>query len=91
MQPHATPLRPTIALPPTTTRRMTAHITPDLADLTRLSIRQVSALVGLCDQAIRDRIKSGKFPAADHRDGPRCVRWSAGLIRQYLAATRLPQ
>lgn len=88
---HITPLRTTITTVPPTPTRMTAHIAPDLADLTRLSIRQVSALVGLCDQAIRDRIKSGKFPAADHRDGPRCVRWSAGLIRQYLAATRLPQ
>lgn len=89
--PQAAPLCPTSAVAPTTSARMSAHIAPELADLTRLSIRQVSALVGLCDQAIRDRIKASKFPAADHRDGPRCVRWSAGLIRQWLAATRTPQ
>lgn len=89
--PKVTPLRQTIAVAPINPTRMTAHIAPELADLTRLSMRQVSALVGLSDQAIRDKIKAGKFPAADHRDGPRCVRWSAGLICQYLAATRLPQ
>lgn len=85
---QVTPLHPAITTVPTTPARMTAHIAPDLADLTRLSIRQVSALVGLCDQAIRDRIAAGKFPPADYRDGPRCVRWSAGLIRQWLDATR---
>ncbi|MEY4908918.1 MAG: hypothetical protein RL260_2636 [Pseudomonadota bacterium] len=87
MQAHTTQIRKSITIVPTTPARTTAHIAPDLADLTRLSIRQVSALVGLCDQSIRDRIKSGRFPPADHRDGPRCVRWSAGLIRRWLEST----
>lgn len=67
---------------------MTAHIAPELADLARLSIRQVSALVGRCEESIRLMVKAGKFPAPDHRDGPRCVRWSAGLVRQWLESTR---
>lgn len=85
---QATPLRKTIAAAPTAPARMTAHIAPELADLARLSIRQVSALVGRCEESIRLMVKAGKFPAPDHRDGPRCVRWSAGLVRQWLESTR---
>jgi len=65
---------------------------PDhLADLARLDIREVSAIVGLGHQTIRDKIKAGTFPAADYRDGPRCVRWSAGLVKRWLAATSTVQ
>lgn len=88
MQAQLTPLRKTVATAPTAPARMTAHIAPELADLARLTIREVSALVGRCDQSIRDMVKAGRFPAPDHRDGPRCVRWSAGLVRQWLEATR---
>jgi len=66
---------------------MTAHIAPDLADLARLSIKDVAALIGRGEQSIRDMVKAGKFPPPDHRDGPKCVRWSAGLVRRWLEST----
>ena len=91
MQPQRIQPRPIVAVAPLAPARMAAHIAPELADLTRLSMRQVSALVGRCPESIRLMVKAGKFPPPDHRDGPRCVRWSAGLIRQWLDATRLPQ
>lgn len=65
-----------------------ARVSPELADLARLSIKEVAALIGRGEQSIRDMVKSGKFPDADHRDGPRCTRWSAGLVRQWLESTR---
>lgn len=52
-----------------------------------MSIRQVAAVVGRCEQSIRDMVKAGKFPPADHRDGPKCVRWSAGTVRRWLEST----
>ncbi|WP_139330991.1 helix-turn-helix transcriptional regulator [Sphaerotilus natans] len=61
-----------------------------LADMARLSIKEIAALAGLCEQSIRNKIKTGEFPAADYRSGPRCVRWSAGVVRQWLESTRTP-
>ena len=62
-------------------------LTPDLADLVRINIREICALTGYGEQTIRDKIKAGTFPAADFRDGPRCVRWSTGSVRRWLVAT----
>jgi predicted DNA-binding transcriptional regulator AlpA len=81
----------------TATRRAAPHkapkpITPvlasnDLADMQRLTMREVRALVGLSETAIRDKMAAGQFPKPDYRDGPRCVRWSAGLVRLWLEKT----
>lgn len=59
----------------------------DLAELARLTIKEVCALTGRSESSLRELIAAGRFPAADHRDGPRCVRWSAGLVRRWLAQT----
>lgn len=82
MQTQTAPTRKTIA------SHKAPPVTQELADLARLSIKDVAALVRMSEQSIRDRVKAGKFPAPDHRDGLRCVRWSAGLVRQWLEATR---
>lgn len=83
---HATPQATPRRKPALTS--LTAHIAPELAALVLLSVKDVAALVGRGEQTIRDMVKAGKFPPADHRDGPRCVRWSAGLVRQWLESTR---
>lgn len=62
-------------------------VPPDLADLRRLTMREVRALVGLSESAIRERIKAGTFPAPDFVDGPRCTRWSAGAVRRWLGGS----
>lgn len=59
----------------------------DLVELQRLTIREVRVLVGLSESRIRELIAQKRFPAPDYRAGPRCVRWSAGLVRQWLVAT----
>jgi predicted DNA-binding transcriptional regulator AlpA len=59
----------------------------DLADMQRLTMREVRALVGLSETAIRDKMAAGQFPQPEYRDGPRCVRWSAGAVRRWLQAT----
>ena len=82
MQAQVTPLRKF------KTPRPAAPLTQELADLQRLSVKEVAALIGRGEQSIRDMVKADKFPPADHRDGPRCVRWSAGLVRQWLESTR---
>lgn len=73
---------------PASARTAASRVSPELADLARLSVKDVAALIGRGEQSIRDMVKAGKFPPADHRDGPRCVRWSAGLVRQWLESTR---
>lgn len=67
--------------------RSAPTVSQELADLARLSIRDVSALVRLGEQTIRDRVKAGRFPAADFKDGTRCTRWSAGSIRRWLESS----
>lgn len=59
----------------------------DLADLQRLSMKEVRALVGRSESSIRDLIAAGRFPQPDYRDGPRCVRWNAGTVRRWLEST----
>jgi predicted DNA-binding transcriptional regulator AlpA len=58
-----------------------------LAELRRLTIREVCSLVGRSESSLREMIAVGRFPKPDYRDGPRCVRWSAGLVRRWLART----
>lgn len=68
-------------------RTVPALASPDLADMQRLSMRELRALVGMSESAIRDRMAAGRFPQPDYRDGPRCVRWNAGTVRRWLEAT----
>lgn len=63
----------------------------ELTDQQRLTMREVRAMVGLCDSTIRAKIAAGKFPQPDYRDGTRCVRWSVGAVRRWLQATSLQQ
>jgi predicted DNA-binding transcriptional regulator AlpA len=75
---------------PTTQRRQKAAIPQglgDLAELARLTIKEVCTLVGRSESSLREMIAAGRFPQPDYRDGPRCVRWSAGLVRRWLAQT----
>lgn len=73
--------------PATPPRKAPTLAAPGLADLQRLTMHEVRALVGLSESTIRDKIKAGTFPAADFVDGPRCTRWSAGLVRRWLEST----
>lgn len=66
-------------------------VTPELADLARLEIGAVCSLVGIRETRLRELIRAGRFPQPDYRDGPRCVRWSAGLVRRWLEETRQVQ
>jgi predicted DNA-binding transcriptional regulator AlpA len=81
---QAAPHKPRIA---PKASRTPALASPDLADLQRLTIKEVQALAGRSETSLRDLIAAGRFPPADYRDGPRCVRWSAGLVRRWLQAT----
>jgi len=62
-----------------------------LADLARLDFKEVMSLVGIGQTRLREMIAAGRFPQPDYRDGPRCVRWSAGLVRRWLEATSTAQ
>ncbi len=62
------------------------HIPPDLM---RLDIHEVSRIVGRSPSSLREMRREGRFPEPDYRDGPRCVRWSAGLVRRWLEATTI--
>lgn len=64
-----------------------AAVAGDLAALQRLDIKAVSALTGRCPSSLRQMVREGRFPAADYRDGPRCTRWNAGTVRQWLVTT----
>ena len=86
--PNTTP-SPRVAIRPARHYAAPAVLTPDLADLARINIREICALTGYGEQTIRDKIKAGTFPAADFRDGPRCVRWSTGSVRRWLEATSI--
>lgn len=52
-------------------------------DLALISIGMVSALVGLKDSAIYDRVKNQRMPAP-LRLSRRCSRFRAGDVREYL-------
>lgn len=62
-----------------------------LAELQRLTFNEVCVLVGRKRSSLREMIAAGRFPQPDYRDGPRCVRWSAGLVRRWLEATTTAQ
>jgi len=59
----------------------------ELADLQRMAMREIRALVGMSESTIREKMARGEFPQPDYRDGPRCVRWNAGTVRKWLQAT----
>lgn len=81
---QVTPLRKT------RTPATKAPIQPVFADLARLTIKEVQALTGRSESSLRDMIRAGRFPQPDYRDGPRCVRWNAGTVRNWLQATTSP-
>lgn len=72
---------------PGSLKKPAATLPADLADLSRLTIKEVCSLVGRSESSVRELIRAGRFPAPDYRDGARCVRWSARLVRGWLAAT----
>jgi predicted DNA-binding transcriptional regulator AlpA len=75
---------------PTTTikpRTAPALASPDLADLQRLSMREVRIMVNRSESSLREMMAAGRFPQPDYRDGPRCVRWNAGTVRAWLQNT----
>ncbi|KRC11603.1 hypothetical protein ASE11_19095 [Hydrogenophaga sp. Root209] len=51
----------------------------------RLKLAAVEALTGTKKSKIYAAIAAGKFPAPE-RDGPRCSRWRAGTVLDYLQA-----
>jgi len=89
--PRTTPIKPATLRPINTTQRHQKAPIPqglgDLADLARLTIKEVQALTGRSESSLRDMIRAGRFPQPDYRDGPRCVRWNAGTVRKWLQAT----
>jgi prophage regulatory protein len=50
-----------------------------------LKIQTVIEVTGLSESSIRRRVAGGTFPAPT-KDGPRCVRWIAGDISNWLRA-----
>lgn len=48
-----------------------------------LKIQTVTAVTGLSESSIRRKISIGEFPAPV-KDGPRCTRWVAGQVSQWL-------
>jgi prophage regulatory protein len=53
----------------------------------RLHFPQVMTLAGHGRTWIYDKIADGRFPAPE-RDGPRCSRWRAGDVLEWLQARR---
>jgi prophage regulatory protein len=49
----------------------------------RLNLQQVEALTGRKKSKLYAEIKAGRFVAPE-RDGPRCSRWRAGDVLEYL-------
>lgn len=58
-----------------------------VAAVSRMSMREIEAATSLCESTIRALMAKGQFPQPDFRMGPRCVRWSAGLVRRWLEST----
>ncbi len=55
----------------------------------RLNIQAVEVLVGVKRSKVYSLIKAGKFPAPE-RDGPKCSRWRAADVLDYLQSKRAP-
>lgn len=68
-------MKPTAALP------VTLH--PEQ----RLNLAQTETLTGVKKSKLYAKIKAGSFPAPE-RDGPRCSRWRAGDVLDYLQRQR---
>lgn len=65
--------------------RKSAELPSTLHPEQRLKFWQVEALTGKGRTKIYALIKGGAFPQPE-RDGPRCSRWRAGDVLEYLAA-----
>ena len=55
----------------------------DLADVALLDISDVCAAVRMSASWVHDEVRSCRFPQP-LRYGPRCTRWPAASVRQYL-------
>lgn len=55
----------------------------DLADVALLDISDVCAAVRMSASWVHDEVRARRFPQP-LRYGPRCTRWTAASIRQYL-------
>lgn len=64
-----------------------AVLPPTLHPEQRLKLQQVMALTGRGRTKTYAEIKAGKHPAPE-RDGPRCSRWRAGDVLDYLQRQR---
>lgn len=60
---------------------------PGLADLSLLDRKEVARIIGRSPSSLDELRRAKRFPEPDYRDGPRCVRWTAGLVRRWLEAT----
>lgn len=49
----------------------------------RLKMRTVIGVTGLSESSIRRKVRSGEFPEPV-KDGPRCARWIAGEVTEWL-------
>lgn len=56
----------------------------------RLKLAAVEALTGTKKSKLYASVAAGKFPAPE-RDGPRCTRWRAGDVLDFLQARREAQ
>ena len=55
----------------------------DLAEVALLDIRDVCAAVRISASWVHEEVRAGRFPQP-LRYGPRCTRWRAADVRQYL-------
>ena len=55
----------------------------NLADVALLDISDVCAAVRMSASWVHDEVRAGRFPQPI-RYGPRCTRWPAASVRQYL-------
>jgi len=53
-----------------------------------LTVREICALLGCSDRALRRWIIAGRFPPADLVLGTRSLRWKELTLRAFLGATR---
>lgn len=74
-------------LSPSKTARTTPPLPKHITDKSRLTMRELEVMTGMCETTIRALIAKGQFPAADFRMGLRCVRWSYALVTAWLEST----
>ena len=79
MNMHGAPIVTTRTDPKSTTRALPA----DLADVALLDINDVCAAVRMSASWWHSEVAAGRAPQP-LRYGPRCTRWTAASVRQYL-------